>query len=244
MQNFGILRIIFRNFSFSLRKKKDICFTEQKKSLRDHENAKKEPALATPHWVQQVVAKILNNIVCHEWRLLGSNGAWISVLSCPASSPEALFCPSQSFATAFWAPWSLGSGLFESVLSWFSIDGAWMKFWLAWSSLDRLHGPPFRVGSPEKRTEMNWKKGANAKKVERKNSHLHISIHSCKFVNFSLFSPAALLYWFVIIIELIIGNRSKIWSRPIWPMLRPPRKSRWVPGSKHRWVWPSHARGV
>ena len=57
--------------------------------------------------------------------------------------------------------------------------------------------------------------------------YLHVSIHSCEFVHFSLFSTSPLLYGFVIVVELVFWEAgAKVWSRAIGPMVRGAREAR------------------
>ena len=114
-----------------------------------------------------------------------------------------------------------------------------MKFSLAWSLLDQLRGPPFRVGSPEK------KSGWIPEKVEGKSSHLHIAVHGCKFVHFSLFPSTTFLYRFIIIIELIVRNRPEIRPWAIRPVIsRASREACRVSRPEHGGVGRPHPRGV
>ena len=114
-----------------------------------------------------------------------------------------------------------------------------MKFSLAWSLLDQLRGPPFRVGSPEK------KSGWIPEKVEGKISHLHIAVHGCKFVHFSLFPSTSFLYRFIIIIELIVRNRPEIRPWSIRPVIsRASREACRVSRPEHGGVGRPHPRGV
>ena len=55
--------------------------------------------------------------------------------------------------------------------------------------------------------------------------YLHVSIHSCEFVHFSLFSSSSFLDGVIIVVKLVIRNGTKVRTWTIRPVIRTTREA-------------------